>query len=612
MSAEERDSKAPGEASGETSAERSGSWHFLLVALAGFLVYAGSLQHEFVYDDLVDIREVDTVFTPGAWPEMFYTASARLFRPFKYLSYYLDNVIWGWKPMGWHLANLFWHVLTCCLLLAFLRRVGLSRTAALAGALWFAVHPVHTEAVVWISSRASLLSTAALLGICISYLNWRERGDHRSLACLAGWAFFGFFSKEDALMAFPVIGVMEWLLVSKGGFDFLKREAFWKPIFVMAPFAIVYVVLRQSILSGLAQGEWENGLTGLVSTLPVILTRYLGQLVYPVSMTLDQPLDYEAGFGWAFWGSLLVVGALAATLALRGEASRKWRFCALWFFVTLAPVMGLIPINQPIADRFLYMPSVAAALAVGWGWERFVGSRCFRLGPSQPQIGAPGIARDETATDAKAGQSPALREGGSRLRTCIVVLAFGGLLIAYSIGSASYTRVWKDEPTLWAHAVEKNPRSHRGWLNLGVQANNKGDFREGLRLIDKALEIRPGYVEARVARAFSLGGLGRHEEAEILYLEALAMHPDNTIWMNLLAYSLQQTGRHAEAMAIYEHIFELRPNYVDAREAAGMLAVRFGDLDSAIAHWEIALELDPARESARRNLETARAERAGR
>lgn len=608
MSAEEREREAQIAA----QVEPRGRWHFLLVALAGFLVYAGSLQNDFVYDDLVDIREVDTVFTPGAWPEMFYTASARLFRPFKYLSYHVDNAIWGWKPMGWHLVNLFWHVLTCCLVLAFLRRVGLTRMAALAGGVWFAVHPVHTEAVVWISSRASLLSTAALLGICTAYLNWRERGDNRSLAWLAGWAFFGFFSKEDALMAFPILGAMEWLVLSKGGFDFLKREAFWKPVFVMAPFAIVYVVLRQSILSGLAQGEWENGFRGLVATLPVILARYLGQLLYPVSMTLDQPLDYEAGFGLAFWCSSILVVALVAVMFVRGESARRWKFCVVWFFVTLAPVMGFIPINQPIADRFLYMPSVAAALAVGWGWEWLLKRRFSNRGADNLAAGAPGIARHEPSTDATAEQCSALRGGGGILLSRIAGVAFGSLLIAYAIGSVSYTRVWKDEPTLWAHAVEKNPRSYRGWLNLGVLANNKGDFAEGLRLIDKALEIRSGYVEARVARAYSLGGLGRHAEAEIVYREALAVHPDNTIWMNLLAYTLQQTGKQGEAMAIYEHIFELRPNYVDAREAAGLLAVRFGDLDAAIEHWEIALKLDPARESIRRNLETARAEKGGR
>ena len=113
----------------KTASDKSARWDYVLVAALAFLVYAGSLKNDFVYDDLVDIREVDTVFTPGAWPEMFYTASARLFRPFKYLSYHLDNVIWGWKPMGWHLANLFWHVLTCCLLLAFLRRVGRGKLA---------------------------------------------------------------------------------------------------------------------------------------------------------------------------------------------------------------------------------------------------------------------------------------------------------------------------------------------------------------------------------------------------------------------------------------------------------------------------------------------------
>jgi len=596
----------------KTASDKSARWDYVLVAALAFLVYAGSLKNDFVYDDLVDIREVDTVFTPGAWPEMFYTASARLFRPFKYLSYHVDNVIWGWRPMGWHLSNLLWHALTCGLLLAFLRRVGLPRSAALAGGLWFALHPVHTEAVVWVSSRASLMSTAAVLGICLAYLSWRERGNARSLVAMGAWAFLGFFSKEDALMAFPIIGALEWLLLSKGRFDFLKGEAFWKPVFVMAPLAIVYVALRQSILSGLAQGEWANGFTGLVATLPVILARYQGQLIYPFSMTLDQPLDYEAGFGWLFWGSLILVGALVAILALRRESARRWQFCVVWFFVTLAPVMGFIPINQPIADRFLYLPSVAAALAVGWAWEMFVGSRCSRRGSQQPEIGETSIARHVIETNAKVEQCSALPKDGHGLRTRMVVVAFGGLLIAYAVRSASYARVWKDEPTLWAHAVEKNPESYRGWLNLGVLANNRGDYAEGLRLVDKALEVRPGYVEARVARAYSLGGLGRHAEAEIIYRESLAVHPDNTIWMNLLAHTLQQTGKFSEAKAVYDHILELRPNYIDAREAAGLLAVRFGDLNAAIDHWEIALKLDPARESVRRNLEIARREKARR
>jgi len=543
-----------------------------VVVAAAFLVFAGSLKNEFVYDDLVDIREVDNVYAPGAWMELFQTASARLYRPFKYLSYRVDNVIWGWSPMGWHLASNLYHCLVCVLLLSFLRRLGLSPPAALAGALWYAVHPIHTEAVVWISSRASLFSTAAVLGICIAYHDWRTSPSKKSLAIMGGWAFFGFFSKEDALMVFPLLGAMELFLLSEGGFAFLKRASFWKPILVMAPIAALYLGLRQSILSGLAQGAWEHGFAGLAATLPVILVRYLGQIVFPVSMTVDQPLDYESGFGAVFVLSLALVAALAAVVLASKPELRRWKFPVAWFFITLVPVMGFIPINQPIADRFVYLPSVAAALALGWAWDSV-----DRHLPKHRQ---------------------------SR------VILLGAVLAAYAISSISYTRAWRDERTLWQHVVEKNPQSRRGWLNLGVMANNVGQYEAALPLIERSLTIRPGDPEARVAMAYALSGLGRHHEAAAVYRQVLAGYPDNTIWMNLLAHTLQQAGDLEEAEAVYRRIFELRPNYAAARFAAGLLAARQGRLDRAIEHWEVAARLDPDNETVRRNLDLARRKKA--
>lgn len=558
-----RDSRAQG---------RDVLWHYALVVVAAFLVYAGSLKNDFVYDDLVDIREVDNVFAPGAWIDLFQTASARLYRPVKYFSYRVDNAIWGWSPMGWHLASNLYHCLVCALLLSFLRRLGLSPPAALAGALWFAVHPIHTESVVWISSRASLLSTSAVLGICVAYHDWRTSPSKKSLVVMAAWAFFGFFSKEDALMVFPILGAMELFLLSGGGFVFLKRASFWKPVLVVAPIGVVYIGLRQSILSGLAQGVWEHGFTGLLATLPVILARYLGQLVFPISMTVEQPLDYEAGFGVVFVLSLVLVAAMAAVLLVSKPEVRRWKFPVAWFFVTLAPVMGFIPINQPIADRFLYMPSVAAALALGWGWDaaKLLGAKVYQR----------------------------------------FTIGVGVLLAAYVVGSVSYTLAWRNERTLWEHAVKKNPDSRRGWLNLGVMKNNSREYEEALPLIEKVLDIRPGDLEARVAKAYALDGLGRHREAAAIYREALAAYPENTIWMNLLAHTLQQAGDFAEAEAVYERIFELRPNYASARFSAGLMAARQGKLDRAIEHWEVAARLDPDNETVRRNLELARRKKA--
>src|SRR5690349_17819083 len=69
----------------------SDRWLAFIPALAGLLVFLPALRCGFVYDDHVDVAQVDDVFTPGAWPHLFVTATAKLYRPFKYLSFYAEN-----------------------------------------------------------------------------------------------------------------------------------------------------------------------------------------------------------------------------------------------------------------------------------------------------------------------------------------------------------------------------------------------------------------------------------------------------------------------------------------------------------------------------------------
>ena len=538
----------------------------LLIAVAGFVVFATSLRHDFVYDDHVDIREVDNVFVPGAWPALFYTASAQLYRPATYLGYALDNAVWGWKPFGWHLHSLLLHGVVSVLVYGFIRRLRVSRAGAAAGALWFAVHPIHAEAVVWVSSRAFLYSTAGVLLIGCGYLAWREHRRPKDLACIAAGALVAFLSKEDALMVVPVLAAMELFLFRRFDVRGLLGDTVWhRPLVILVAVAVPYLVARQSILAGLEPGEWANGLAGLAATLPVIIVRYLGQLVLPLSMTVDQPLDYAAGFGVGFRVCLPIVLTLLAVCLVRKPSLAPRQFEIAWFFLFLLPVMGFIPIAQPFADRFLYLPSVAAALFIGH------------------------------MTDAVAARP-------SRVRQTAMVL-FTAWMCLYVVLSVRYTRTWRNDETLWRYTVEVNPQSYRGFVNIGVLHNNQRDWDTAMSWIDRALAIKPDYVEAKVAKAYAFSGLGRGAEAEALYREALPYDPENTIWMNLLAFEVMEAGRLEEAEAIYDRILELRPGYVAARLSAGFLAARMKDFDKAVMHWETVLTYDPDNEAALGNLQ---------
>lgn len=542
-----------------------------IVAAIGFVMFSPSLGYEFIYDDHVDIRQVDNVFTPGAWPELFTTTSARLYRPFKYLSYYLDNQLFGWNSKGFHLSNLLLHAGVCALLYGVLVRMGISWLGAGLAALWFAVHPTHTEVVAWVSIRASLLSTFAVLGMVWFYLGWRRTGHKSDLVGLALFGFLGFFSKEDALMILPILVAMEWLLNPDGlRIRNVLKRSFVLPAAILSVLAITYVAIRQSLISGLEQGD-SAGLVSVLASLPVLMVRYVGLTIFPVGMSVDQYVDYESGFGLKFWLCLLALLPVFAVFFIRRPELNKWKFAIAWFFIFMFPVMGLIPINQPFADRFLYLPGIAFCFAIGYGW------------------------------DALAERHRGLRRG--------FAVSYGLLIACFFIMTVTYLPVWRNEFSLWEHTVRMNPKSYRGYANLAQIANNQGQYEDALALADQSLAIKPDFLDGMVVKGFALQHLGKPAQAEHLYRSAVSKDPKNTVWLKLLADLLRRHGKSEEATKVYEAIFALRPGFVDARIDAGVLAANQGDLDLAEKHWKIALQYSPGHPLAARNLQIMAAER---
>ncbi len=577
--------EAPQDKPTEAKADQGKAWLLgVLVFLAGLLIFFPGAKGDFIYDDHVDIRNVDNVFTPGAWPELFKTASAQLYRPVKYLSYYLDNVLFGWKPEGWHWQSYLWHALNGVLLFALAKRWGASLLAATLGALWFAIHPIHAEAVVWISSRASLQSTTGVLLMLFFYDRWRQREQKADLVGLLVAGFIGFFSKEDALMVFPLIVMYEIFIQQTGApltpalspprgegdgrcdlmLKLLKQKSFLVPVVLLGVLAVIYVGLRQSILTGLSQGAREGGVAGWLWTLPVILTTYLRQLFWPDPMCIDQPVDYAAGFGVEFVLSVAVLLLLVGTVSVKRAAWGRWQFAIGFFFITLVPVMGLIPINQPRADRFLYLPSVAAALCVAWGWD---------WAANQP-----------------------------KLRT--VALVFVALTLGwFGWRSWDYSKTFLTDRVLWEQVISVNDYSYRGYANLAAAENNAGRPQNGLQLVEQSLAIKDDYPEGWIIKGYSLAMMGKQAEAEVQYRQAIASVPDEARWLFLLADLLERQQRNAEAMELYERIATVRPAYVEARLSAGFLAATMGQLGKAREHWEAVLKYDPSNEAARKNLE---------
>ena len=527
----------------------------LAVAAAAFLLYSPSLGYAFVYDDHVDVRQVDAVFVPGAWTDLFTSASARLYRPLKYLSYRLDYLVGGWSPAVFHFSNLLAHAAVCALLVLLLHRRDRPIGPAALGGLWFALHPVHTEAVAWISGRANLLSAAFVLLSVLAARRWADTGSRRALAGCFAAALAGAFSKEDALIL-PAV----FLLLAVAAAP--ARRRWLAATGVAAAAAALYLLPRQLILGQLAQVPREVPLSTHLLALPRFILHDLKQLVAPTQLAVDQPVDFSPAPL-----ALLLVAALAL-LILIPRVPGWLRLALAWFFLFLAPVSGLVPLNQAVADRFLYLPAMGGALAL---CELF--ARADRHGRFVRPLA-------------------------------------GALLVALAVRTTLHLPTWRNDQTLWEQALRVNPLSWRGWNNLAVLANQRGDFAAALPLTEQALALRPGYPEALTARGFARRGLGQLKEAEADYRQALAADADQPALLFLLADLLQQTGRLDEAARAYDDLFARRPHHVDARINAGVLAIQRGRKDEAIAHWQAALRADPGNADAARNLAIAQREAA--
>lgn len=147
----------------------------LLLIIVVFWVYADTLRYEFVWDDedLIQInpriKSLDN-FSAFFDIEPFYS---NYYRPLLSLSLALDYRLWGLKPLGYHLSNLIFH-LGSVLLIYFISLSLMSRFSSFLVALLFGLHPIHTEAVTWISGRSDVLCSLFFLASILCFIHFAQ------------------------------------------------------------------------------------------------------------------------------------------------------------------------------------------------------------------------------------------------------------------------------------------------------------------------------------------------------------------------------------------------------------------------------------------------------
>ncbi|MEJ2744593.1 MAG: glycosyltransferase family 39 protein, partial [bacterium] len=225
----------------------------LILVAAGGIAYFNTLPGVFIHDDESEIvdnpyirsgRYVGKILTSPAWAFEYSDERAGIsnyYRPLQYLIYMGIYRVCGLNPAGYHLFKLILHIVTAILLFFLLEGYFANFRTALAAAILFSVHPIHTEAVTWISGITDALVTPFVLIALLLYLRAVSEASgspsrHPWVCYVASLAFFfvGLFSKETAVILIPLMILHDLL--------FERRSLHLKRIAAYLPYVILFIV----------------------------------------------------------------------------------------------------------------------------------------------------------------------------------------------------------------------------------------------------------------------------------------------------------------------------------------------------------------------------------
>jgi Flp pilus assembly protein TadD len=554
-----------------------------LIALAA-AAYANSVHGPFIFDDRGAVEHNATIRQLSSFGDVLSPPPGGLpvsGRPLVNLSFAVNYAVGGLDVRGYHFANIALHICSALLLFGIVRRtltmgaLGERWSESAAGlacvcALVWALHPIQTEAVDYLSKRSELL-----LGVF--YLSALYASIRAATSGVAGWwlamsdvaCALGMTCKESMVTAPVAILLYDATFVSGSVGAALRRLRMF-----YAALAGTWVVLAASIWTGPrgVTAGFASGVTAWTYMLNQsrMIARYLWLTIWPRSLVLDygEPVSLPLAAAAPYIALIVVLLALTVVALVRRPA---WGFLGAWFFVTLAPTSSIVPIATEVgAESRMYLPLAAIVCAI---------------------VMAGSIASSRLRQSA----TPAI---------AVAILASIGLTAATWQRNAEY----RSPVGLWRTTVDRwpNPQARRNFANA---LEDVGGRDEAVAQLREAIRDQP---EARFALGKVLADQGRTSEALVELERAIAEMPSSPdvpaagdLIANIegrLANALFAKGEYREAGAHYTASLQARGDNAAAWQMLGLAQFRSGDTDQAVASLGRSVALAPNNESAQRNL----------
>ncbi|MCG6158606.1 tetratricopeptide repeat protein [Rubinisphaera margarita] len=546
-----------------------------LIAFWTVLAYLNSFSGTFIQDDYETLL--------NGWDLSLYFKPVNVFtdqlntRGFTMFTFAVNRTLFGSAAFSYHIGSLTIHLLASLMVFDVVRQtLTLYRSRgdreasepfaeqisrgdffiALATALIFAVHPLQSQAVTYLSQRSESLMGLMYLASLAAMI----RGFHSTNSLTRpGWLLLsivccalGMRAKEAMVVAPLLITWYSLVFLPVGSrAAFLKRVPYyallWATISLNSSFAQIRPVLPEALGESSEEREVEADSSNeetnsqeafsqkgarlsrweYFKTQPGIILTYVRLVFWPNDLCFDMG-HVQPPADWVFWSSAAILSLAFLATVIAVFVAPAWGFLGVWFFINLGPRSSFIPLENPYFEYRMYLPILSILVLCVIGFDRM-------------------IRRLQWDVQTKTGVRI--------LVTAVVVVVLTGLTYRRNTLYANPTLLWRD-------TVENAPWNGRAYTNLtrGLLLEGSAEaLEDAVKFGEQAVALSPSSAKAANMYGLALHRTGNIEEAKEQYLRATRldselMHP----WLNL--GNIYSPTDSETALAYYARARQLAPN----------------------------------------------------
>lgn len=548
----------------------------LLVLVAGGL-YLNSLGNVFTnWDDamIYSNSEVRSL----SWENIrtiFTLKKGGTYQPIRALSYAVDYRFWKLNPLGYHLTNILFYILTCLMVYFSLFHLSMKLRekaspdshgrVALFGSLLFAAHPVHVEAVTWMVGRKEVLQGFFFFLAFYSYLKGGgEEGSKKIiyLSIVLGSFLLAVLSKPSAVVFPAVIILYEITLAKEKYFSFIKKHLVFLSATLLVSGIFTFIMMKVMFeAGGIKQYRGSDIGSNILLCLYVFLQN-IKLLIFTI--------NYSAAYSFVVSMPvfclknvilILITFSLFVISILSLRRTKVIFFSFFFFFITLLPYLNIIPISTLKADRYVFIASFSYIFMLGIVFDRLY-----------------------------VYQHKKFSEGFFKLLSVAVFLF---LLAGYSFMTIHQNRIWENSYTLWSDAVEKHPASSTANALMGVVYMEIAMDLDAVKYLEKAVQLFPYDYQSRNNLGIVYGRLDEPEKALKEFGTAIQLRPDDdTIKINLSVF-YQRRKEYKKAEEVLKYLQSRNPKNANLYFRLGLVYKDAGQYEAAVSEFLKSVELAP-------------------